>query len=44
MHILKLIPNRKVSRPKVKLPKRFTKGEHDDQASLQGWKFVPAQF
>jgi polyphosphate kinase len=39
-HIFKLIPFEKVSRGKVKLPKRSGKREYDDQALLQGMKFV----
>src|SRR5262249_17083323 len=31
-HLLKLIPYEEVSHDKVKLPKRSTKGEYDDQA------------
>jgi len=42
--ILDLVPYKKVSRPKVKLPKRSTKGEYDDQATLQGRKFVAERF
>ncbi len=43
-HILDLIPYKKVPREKVKLPKRSTKGEYDDQASLKGRKFVPEKY
>jgi polyphosphate kinase len=39
-HILKQIPFEKVSRPKVKLPKRYKKHQYDDQLSLKGMKFV----
>ena len=42
--ILELIPYKKVSRPKVKLPKRSTKKKYNDQASLQGRKFVAEKF
>ncbi len=42
--ILELIPYKKVSQPKVKLPKRSTKGKYDDQASLQQRNFVPERF
>jgi polyphosphate kinase 2 len=38
---LKLIPYKKLSRDKVKLPKRSTKGQYDDQKSLAGRNFVP---
>ena len=43
-HILKLIPYKKVARPKVKLPKRSNKRRYDDQASLQGRKFVAEKY
>jgi polyphosphate kinase len=43
-HILKLIPYEKVSRAKVKLPKRSDKRKYDDQASLKGMKFVPERY
>jgi polyphosphate kinase 2 len=39
-HILERIPYGKVSRAKVKLPKRSDKHAYDDQASLKGRKFV----
>jgi polyphosphate kinase len=42
--ILELIPYKKVSGPKVKLPKRSTKNKYDDQASLRGRNFVPEKF
>src|SRR5579863_7225035 len=42
--ILDSIPYKKTSRPKVKLPKRSNKGAYDDQASLQGRKFVAERF
>ena len=43
-HILKQIPFEKVSRPKVKLPKRSDKRKYDDQASLQEMKFVAEKY
>src|SRR6516225_8635598 len=43
-HILGLIPFAKVARGKVKLPKRATKHAYDDQASLQGKRFVAEKF
>ncbi|HET7085560.1 MAG TPA: polyphosphate kinase 2 [Rhizomicrobium sp.] len=43
-HILSLIPYKKVKRPKVKLPKRSSKGKYDDSASLMGRKFVAEQY
>jgi polyphosphate kinase 2 len=42
--LLKLIPYEKVPRDKVKLLERVTKGEYDDQASLEGRTFVPERF
>src|SRR5438874_2210894 len=43
-HILKLIPFQKVARAKIKLPKRASKHSYDDQASLQGRKFVVEKY
>jgi polyphosphate kinase len=43
-HILELIPYKKVSRAKVKLPKRSDKRKYDDQASLKGKKFVAEKY
>ena len=43
-HILAQIPYRKISRDKVKLPKRSTKKKYDDQASLKGKKFVAERY
>jgi polyphosphate kinase 2 len=43
-HILGLIPFEKVARAKVKLPKRSAKHAYDDQASLQGKRFVAEKF
>jgi polyphosphate kinase 2 len=43
-HLLKLIPYEDVPRDKIKLPKRSTKGEYDDQAPLQGRTFVPEKY
>jgi polyphosphate kinase 2 len=42
--ILELVPYKKVSRPKVKLPKRSARKRYDDQASLRGRNFVPNKF
>jgi polyphosphate kinase 2 (PPK2 family) len=42
--ILELIPYKKVSRHKVKLPKRSTRSKYDDQASLRGRNFVRQKF
>ena len=42
--MLGLIPYKKVSRPKVKLPKRSTKDEYDDQGSIKDRNFVREKF
>jgi polyphosphate kinase len=43
-HLLKSIPYKEVTREKVKLPKRSTKGEYDDQAALKERTFVPEAY
>ena len=43
-HLLELIPYKKLPREKVKLPKRSMKGAYDDQASLEGRKFVQEKY
>jgi polyphosphate kinase len=43
-HVLKTIPCKRVSRDKVRLPKRSSKGRYDDQASLRGMNFVAEQY
>jgi polyphosphate kinase 2 len=43
-HLLDLIPYKKVHREKVVLPERSTKGEYDDQATLEGRNFVPEKY
>jgi len=42
--LLSLIPYKTVHHDKVKLPKRKTKDEYDDQASLLGRRFVPERY
>jgi polyphosphate kinase len=42
--ILNALPYKKVSRQKVKLPKRSREGAYDDQASLKKRKFVAERF
>jgi polyphosphate kinase 2 (PPK2 family) len=42
--ILDIIPYKKISQPKVKLPKRSNKKKYDDEASLQGKHFVTEKF
>jgi polyphosphate kinase len=43
-HILKMIPSKNVSREKVRLPKRSSKGRYDDQASLRGMNFAAERY
>jgi polyphosphate kinase 2 len=43
-HLLDQIPYKKVSKDKVKLPKRSHKDEYDDQATLKGRNFVPEKY
>jgi polyphosphate kinase 2 len=40
-HLLKLIPHKKIDRPKVKLPGRSKKHAYDDEATLAKRRFVP---
>jgi polyphosphate kinase len=40
-HLLKLIPHKKIDRPKVKLPARSKKRAYDDEATLARRRFVP---
>jgi polyphosphate kinase 2 len=42
--LLELIPHSEVPREKVSLPKRWTKHRYDDQASLEGRRFVPSRY
>jgi polyphosphate kinase 2 len=39
-HILSQIPYERIKHEEAKLPKRSTKGQYDDQASLEGRRFV----
>jgi polyphosphate kinase 2 len=43
-HILSVIPYERVRHEKVKLPKRKTKHRYDDQASLEGRRFVKQEY
>jgi polyphosphate kinase 2 len=43
-HLLSRIPYKKISRQKVKLPKRSSKGAYDDKATLRGRRFVPERY
>jgi len=43
-HLLKLLPYKKVPRPKIELLKRSMKGAYDDEATLKGRRFVAEKF
>ena len=43
-HFLKQIPYKKVPREKVKMPKRSMKGAYDDEATLNGRRFVAGEY
>ena len=43
-HLLELLPYKKVKREKIELPERSMKGTYDDQAALNGRKFVPENY
>jgi polyphosphate kinase 2 len=43
-HILDQIPAKRVTRPKVKLPKRSNKRKYDDQSTLKGKNFVSERY
>ncbi len=43
-HILSRIPYKKISKDKVKLPKRSTKDKYDDQTPLKGRNFVAERY
>jgi polyphosphate kinase len=43
-HILSLIPYKRVSHEKVKLPKRSNAGKYDDNASLKNRRFVAERY
>jgi polyphosphate kinase len=43
-HILDQIPTKRVTRPKIKLPKRSNKGKFDDQATLRNRNFAPERY
>jgi polyphosphate kinase 2 len=43
-YLLQLLPYEHVHRDKVKLPKRSSKGEYDDQAAVKDRKFVPEEY
>jgi len=43
-HLLKLIPYKKVKRPKVKLPPRSKKHAYDDEKTLSNRRFIPERY
>ena len=43
-HLLKLIPHKKIDRPKVKLPSRSKKHAYDDEATIARRHFVPSRY
>jgi len=43
-HLLKLIPYKKVKRPKVKLPPRSKKHAYDDEKTLRSRRFIPERY
>jgi polyphosphate kinase 2 len=43
-HILDQIPTKRVTRPKIKLPKRSNKGKFNDQATLRNRNFVSERY
>jgi polyphosphate kinase 2 len=43
-HLLDLIPCKEAPQEKVKLPRRSSKGEYDDRATLEGRTFVPETY
>ncbi len=43
-HILRLLPYKKVERPKITIPDRIKKHAYDDQATLKGRNFVAEKY
>jgi polyphosphate kinase 2 (PPK2 family) len=43
-HLLKLIPHKKLERPKIQLPERSMKDSYDDRATLKKHTFVPEKY
>jgi polyphosphate kinase 2 len=43
-HLLEQIPHQELPREKIKIPRRATKAAYDDQASLEGRRFVPEKY
>jgi polyphosphate kinase 2 len=43
-HILDLVPHKKLTREKVKIPKRSTKHAYDDEATMRRRRYVPERY
>ncbi|MDF0644618.1 MAG: polyphosphate kinase 2 [Nitrospira sp.] len=43
-HLLSLIPYKKLPRERIRLPGRLKKHKYDDQASLEGRRFIPQKY
>jgi len=43
-HVLQLIPHETIPRPEIEIPERAMQDPYDDQASLQGRRFVPEKY
>jgi polyphosphate kinase len=43
-HLLSMIPHKKLPDPKVKLPKRSSKGKYDDQGSIARRRFIQERY
>ncbi len=43
-HILSIVPYKRITYPKIVLPKRSKKKRYDDQATLAGRRFVPESY
>jgi polyphosphate kinase 2 len=43
-NILSLVPYKKIKQPKVKLPKRSTRGKYDDGLAMRGRRLVPDRY
>lgn len=44
VHLLKLIPHKRIQKDKIKLPKRSSNARYDDQAGLRGMTFVTERY
>ena len=43
-HLLSMIPYKAIPREKIEMPKRSNKGKYDDQAPLEGRRFIPEKY